>query len=66
MKDFFSFNSDAKIAITVREPEVEMSILRRLGKPKFWVSNNDFNLVMEKLYKAASKNAMAIFKSRNE
>jgi len=66
MKDFFSFNSDAKIAITVREPEVEMSILRRLGKPKFWVSSNDFNLVMEKLYKTASKNAMVIFKNRNE
>ncbi|MEK6864551.1 MAG: hypothetical protein AABX27_04610 [Nanoarchaeota archaeon] len=66
MKDFFSFNSDAKIVITVREPEVEMSILRRLGKPKFWVSNNDFNIVMEKIYKTASKNAMAIFKSREE
>lgn len=61
MNNFFSFRSDKKIIIKVKEPEVEMSIIKRLGKPKFWVSNNDFNMVMEKIYKTASKRAREIY-----
>ncbi len=61
MKNFFSFSSDEKIVIKVEEPEVEMSIIKRLGIPKFWVSNNDFNAVMEKIYKSASKRSREIF-----
>ncbi len=61
MSDFFSFRSDAKIIITVAEPEVEMSIVKRLGKPKFWVSDNNFDAVMEKIYKTASKRAREIY-----
>ena len=61
MDNFFSFRSDAKIVIAVKEPEVEMSIIKRIGKPKFWVSNNDFNLIMEKIYKTASRRAMEIY-----
>lgn len=64
INNFFSFRSDKKIAPKVIEPEVEMSIIKRLGKPKFWVSNNDFNLVMEKIYKTASKKAMEIYYQR--
>ena len=61
MDNFFSFSSDAKIITAVKEPEVEMSTIKRLGKPKFWVSNSDFNLVMEKIYKTASKRAREIY-----
>ena len=61
MTNFFSFRSDKKIVTKVREPEVELSIIKRLGKPKFWVSNNDFNMVMEKIYKTASKKAIDIY-----
>ena len=61
MDNFFSFRSDAKIVIAVKEPEVEMSIIKRLGKPKFWVSSNDFNLIMEKIYKTASRRAREIY-----
>ena len=61
MDNFFSFRSDAKIITAVKEPDVEMSIIKRLGKPKFWVSNSDFNLVMEKIYKTASKRAREIY-----
>ncbi len=56
MDNFFSFRTDEKIAIKIKEPEVEMSIIKRLGKPKFWISNNDFSPVMEKIYKTVSKN----------
>ena len=61
MSNFFDFRSDTKPIIKVGEPEVEMSIIRRLGKPKFWVSNNDFDIVMEKIYKTASKCAKEFF-----
>jgi len=61
MSNFFSFRTDARLSITVREPEVEMSIIKRLGKPKFWVSNNDFSTVMEKIYKTVSANARKIY-----
>lgn len=64
MNNFFSFRSDKRVAVRVKEPEVEMSIIRRLGKPKFWVSNNDFNEVMEKIYKAASKKAREAYFTR--
>ncbi|MFH1637213.1 MAG: hypothetical protein ABIB71_02190 [Candidatus Woesearchaeota archaeon] len=60
MNNFFSFRSDTKLTIKVKEPEVEMSIIKRLGKPKFWVSNNDFNFVMERMYKISSKNVRSI------
>ena len=61
MTNPFSFRPGRKIIIRVKEPEVEMSIIKRLGKPKFWVSNNDFNAVMEKIYKTASKRALELF-----
>lgn len=61
INNFFSFRSDKKIIARIMEPEVEMSIIKRLGKPKFWVSKNDFNMVMEKIYKTASKKAMEIY-----
>lgn len=61
MDNFFSFRTNAKLNIKVKEPEVEMSIIQRLGKPKFWVSNNDFNAVMGKIYKTASKKAREIY-----
>lgn len=61
MNNFFTFQSDKKIITQVKEPEVEMSIIKRLGKPKFWVSNNDFDLVMEKIYKTSSKKAVEIY-----
>ncbi len=61
MSNFFSFRTDARLSIMVREPEVEISIIKRLGKPKFWVSNNDFSTVMEKIYKTVSANARKIY-----
>ncbi len=57
MDNFFSFRSDTKLIIAVKDPEVELGIIKRLGKPKFWVSNNDFNQVMEKIYATASRRA---------
>ena len=63
MDNFFIFRTGSRIIIEVKNPEVEMGIIRRLGKPKFWVSNNDFNETMEKLYKTASKNAKEKYES---
>lgn len=61
MDNFFSFRNENKIIIKVKAPEVEMGIIKRLGKPKFWVSNNDFNESMERIYKTASKNAKGMY-----
>lgn len=61
--DIFSNRTDNKIIIVVKNPEVDMSIIKRLGKPKFWVSNNDFNEIMEKIYKNASKNAKEMYEN---
>ena len=61
MDDYFNFRTDAKLNIKIKEPEVEMSIIKRLGKPKFWVSNNNFDEVMEKIYQTASKKAREIY-----
>lgn len=61
MKDSFSCQSDKKIIIKVRGPQVEMSIINRLGKPKFWVSDNDFFEVMKKIYGTASRRAREIY-----
>jgi len=63
MDNFFTFRTGNKIIIKVKDPEVDMSIIRRLGKPKFWVSNNDFNATMEKIYKSASQNAKKKYES---
>ena len=58
MESFFNSRSKKKIIIRVTPPDVETSILKRLGKPKFWVSNNDFYETMGKIYKRASKAAL--------
>jgi hypothetical protein len=57
LEDFFCFRTDERISITVRTPEIDLSLIRRLGKPKFWVSGNDFDMLMEKIYKTTSKRA---------
>lgn len=56
--NFFNFSSKKNIIIPVSQPEVQLSIVKRLGQPKFWVSNNDFYEVMEKIYKKASAAAL--------
>ncbi len=63
MNNSFSFRTDTKLIIKVKDPDVEMSIIRRLGKPKFWISNNDFNKIMENIYKTASKNAKEMYRN---
>ena len=62
MDNFFTFRTGNKIIIRAEMPEAEMSIIKRLGKPKFWISNNDFNEIMEKIYKTASKYANEKYK----
>lgn len=58
MDNFFNFKTKKKILITVRQPDIEMSIVKRLGKPKFWVSNNDFFETAGKIYTKASSTAL--------
>lgn len=58
MDNFFNFKIKKKILITVRQPDVEMSIIKRLGKPKFWISNSDFFETVGKMYTKASSNAL--------
>ncbi len=58
MDNFFNFKTKKKILVTVRQPDVEMSIVTRLGKPKFWISNSDFFETMEKMYTKASSSAL--------
>lgn len=58
MDNFFNFQTKKKLFITVRQPDVEMSIIMRLGKPKFWISNSDFFETIEKMYKKASSSAL--------
>ena len=57
MNNFFNFRNQNKINIKITEPEIELSIIKRLGKPKFWISNNNFNKIMETIYSNASKKA---------
>ncbi len=58
MANFFNFSSKPKVLIRVIPPEVEMSIIKRLGKPKFWTSTMDFNQIMGKIYNKASVAAL--------
>ena len=58
MDNFFDFKTKKNILITVRQPEVEMSIVKRLGKPKFWISNSDFFEIVGKIYTKASSTAL--------
>ena len=66
MSNFLSFRPDVEIPITVTPPEVELSIIKRLGKPKFYVSNNDFFEVMQKIYKNSSMKAISVLKKAEE
>jgi len=61
MTDFYSFRKTSTPVIRIEEPEVELSIIKRLGKPKFWVSENDFDIIMGKIYKTASKRARELY-----
>lgn len=61
MDSFFNFKSEKKIVISVRQPDVEMSIIKRLGKPKFWISSSDFFETAEKIYTKASSNALQYY-----
>ena len=58
MANFFNFSSKPKVLIRVIPPEVEMCIIKRLGKPKFWISSLDFNETMAKIYRKASSAAL--------
>ena len=58
MDNFFNFKTGKKTIISVRQPDIEMSIIKRLGKPKFWISNNDFFETVEKIYTNAYSNAL--------
>lgn len=58
MNSFFNNNTNKKLCINISPPDVEMSIIKRLKKPKFWISNNDFYELMGKLYKVTSSRAL--------
>lgn len=58
MSGHYSFKTEEEIAIKVIPPEVELSIIRRLGKPRFYISENNFFELMGKIYNTASKKAM--------
>jgi hypothetical protein len=57
MPNFFNFASDKRMILRVIPPDVEACILKRLGKPRLWVSNSDFCEIMERIYKKASVSA---------
>lgn len=57
MENFFQFRTDKKINIRIECPETDLIIIKRLGKPKFWVSNNDFDEIMGKIYRTSSRKA---------
>ena len=62
MEEFYEFNPEKNANIKIKKHEIELSIIKRLGRPKFWVSENDFEKVMEKIYKKASKAARENYK----
>ena len=69
MANFFNFSSKPKVLIRVVPPEVEMSIIKRLGRPKFWISSRDFNETMARIYHKASLAALEDYyrqKSKSE
>ncbi|MEW5896200.1 MAG: hypothetical protein AB1668_00775 [Nanoarchaeota archaeon] len=69
MANFFNFSSKPGALISVVAPEAGLSIIKRLGKPKFWVSNQEFNEIMEKIYHHASSAALGQYcqqKSKRE
>lgn len=61
MENFFQFRTDKKIQIRIEPPDTELIIIKRLGKPKFWVSNNDFYEIMGKIYNLSSRKARETF-----
>ena len=54
IENFFQFRTDKKINIRIEPPDTDLIIIKRLGKPKFWISNNDFYEVMGEIYKTSS------------
>jgi len=58
MENFFQFRTDKKIQIRIEPPDTDLIIIKRLGKPKFWVSNNDFYKIMGKIYTLSSRKAI--------
>ncbi|MBS3096480.1 hypothetical protein J4480_03505 [Candidatus Woesearchaeota archaeon] len=58
MENFFQFRTDKKIQIRIEPPDTDLIIIKRLGKPKFWVSNNDFYEIMGKIYTLSSRKAI--------
>jgi len=61
MENFFQFRTDKKIQIRIEHPDTDLIIIKRLGKPKFWVSNNDFYETMGRIYTQSSRKAREVF-----
>lgn len=61
MNNFFNFQSKKRGFICVKPLDAQMSIIKRLGKPRFWVSQSDFFEIMDKIYKTASESALKYY-----
>lgn len=60
-ESFWKMGAAAKgLQITIEEPVVEMSTLKRLGIPPFWAIKKDFMKEMSRLYKTVSERSMEI------
>lgn len=46
--------------VSIQPPEVEMAVLKRLGKPPFWRDPADFNQLMTQIYENAKGRAMEL------
>jgi uncharacterized Zn finger protein len=45
-------------SVNISRPDVPAAIIKRLGKPQFWDSKEDFNKKMEKYYEEVSRKAV--------
>ncbi|VVB84633.1 SWIM zinc finger [uncultured archaeon] len=55
---FWSGGELEAFSVNISRPDVSAAIIKRLGKPEFWDSKEDFNKKMEKYYEKISRKAI--------
>ncbi|WP_424357106.1 SWIM zinc finger family protein [Methanocella sp. MCL-LM] len=66
LASFWAGEGDSHVSFEISPPEVNAAIIKRLGTPTFWVSNEDFGSLMSKLYAEISRRAADVAYRDNE
>ncbi|CAJ35101.1 SWIM zinc finger family protein [Methanocella arvoryzae] len=66
LASFWAGEGDSHVSFDIAPPEVNAAIMKRLGTPTFWVSNEDFGKLMSKVYAEISRRAADVAYRDNE